>query len=899
MAKKKSVVHLLSSTHWDREWYQPFEHYRGRLVDTLDQTLDVLEKDPEYRCFHLDGQAVMLEDYLTIRPENEDRIRSHIQSGRMLPGPWYVLSDEALVSGESLVRNLLLGREISENFGNLNQSGYVCDLFGHCSQLPQILLGFGIDNTWLWRGANDEDVPLDFLWVASDGSEVLAHRFANKYGYGHFSAAWSEAITTKGYSQAKAVAKTRELIDEEQKRCPGCRHLALMDGMDHQPVRPQTAKLIQTFNRKYDDLEIVHSTMEDFMATLRQRANKLDRVRGELRQINKRGPGNHLLAGTLSSRVDLKQRNARCETLLTRWAEPFSILAAPALQDRARGFLRLAWRELLKNHPHDSICGCSIDQVHRDMHHRFDQVELICDDLTGRALDRLARRITSLSTEKEVRFVLFNPATRPVNHALEIDVDLPLDWPTKFFEYFGYEDKPGFVVLDADGQEVPYQLLGTEKAKGRWRHMAAGPYERPEVWRVRLALTPRLDAIGWSSYTVRPHEGPIRYLDSLSPAPNVIENDFLRVEVNQNGSFSLMHKKTGEVYSNLSTYLDSAEIGDGWNNTSPIADQVFTPLASGSEVALIADGSELATLQIRYRLSLPARFDFHKMRRGEDRKDLIITTRLTLAKGDDVLRVHTEIDNTVRDHCLRVRFPSCADAETYLADSAFDVIERPVKILDCSRLVELERPVRAQQKFCAIGEGKRGLAVVAPGQYEAGVEDSPEKAILLTLFRSFAKTVMSPEERDGQLPGRLTFDYAILLFAGKTPIGKLFHVADEVAGGVRVAYPEEHEKNSTEKSTDSYPWALSPTGSFLTLKSGDLQLSAFKPAEDGNGTILRLFNPLDSEVKEKLTFLKGLYSSAEEVNLKEKSICPLSIRRGCELSLTVAPKKIITIRLQP
>src|SRR5687768_6355743 len=143
----KRTGHYVVSTHWDREWYQSFQGYRFRLVNLLDEVLDTMEKQPEFRYFQMDGQSIPIEDYLEVRPEREAQVRNMAESGRLRIGPWYVLPDEFLVSGESIVRNFQLGLDVAKHYGAVNggsRVGFVCDLFGHISQLPQILRGFSI-----------------------------------------------------------------------------------------------------------------------------------------------------------------------------------------------------------------------------------------------------------------------------------------------------------------------------------------------------------------------------------------------------------------------------------------------------------------------------------------------------------------------------------------------------------------------------------------------------------------------------------------------------------------------------------------------------------------------------------------------------------------------------------
>ena len=181
---ERIAVTFVPHIHWDREWYRPFQVFRSRLITLLDSVLDILERDEKYRHFHLDGQAILLEDYLEARPEREALIRRMAREGRLSVGPWYVLPDEFLVSGESLIRNLLAGRAIAREFGGYCPVGYLPDQFGHIAQMPQILRRFGIEAAVLWRGLDYEvSRHNEFWWVAPDGSRVLAVHLPPR-GYG-------------------------------------------------------------------------------------------------------------------------------------------------------------------------------------------------------------------------------------------------------------------------------------------------------------------------------------------------------------------------------------------------------------------------------------------------------------------------------------------------------------------------------------------------------------------------------------------------------------------------------------------------------------------------------------------------------------------------------------------
>jgi alpha-mannosidase len=346
---------VVPHTHWDREWYLPFEVFRLRLGAVVDQILDVLEGDPTFRSFTLDGQAILLEDYTEVRPENEGRLRALLASGRLEAGPWYVLPDEILVGGESLVRNLLLGRRVCRRFGTEpSAAGYEPDSFGHPAQLPQILAGFGLRTFLFSRGMGDQidDVGVVFRWGAA-GSEVVACQFLPHYdNFARLTTATDAAERVE-----RIVERFGELLESAR-----CHTVVLANGSDHLPVQPQLPELCAELGSSFRI-----GRFSDFAPT----EEGLPGYEGEL--VGSRLQ--NILRGVNSSRVYLKQANERAERRLLA-AETVAALRTLRAGDAfPHADVRLAWRDLLRNHPHDSICGCSCDEVHRDMLVRYEQLD--------------------------------------------------------------------------------------------------------------------------------------------------------------------------------------------------------------------------------------------------------------------------------------------------------------------------------------------------------------------------------------------------------------------------------------------------------------------------------------------------------------------------------------------
>ncbi|HEX2987724.1 MAG TPA: glycoside hydrolase family 38 C-terminal domain-containing protein, partial [Chloroflexota bacterium] len=455
---------LVPHTHWDREWYLPFQEFRAVLVEAVDSLLDIMSANPEFRYFTLDGQTIILEDYLEVRPEREDELKRRIQEGRILVGPWYVMPDEFLVSGESLIRNYLEGQRTAARFGSSMDVGYLPDTFGHIAQMPQLLRGLGMDTTVLWRGVGKAIQKSEASWVAPDGSSVLLEY--TPVGYAN-----AALLPTASDPLMERLSHIREQLEPHATT----NFLLLMNGDDHMHPQRDLPAIIQEANRRLRDAELVLGTLPIFLDGMKAAAAasgvELETIEGELRSCETA----HLLAGVLSSRMEIKQRNFNCETLLERWAEPFTNFAAllprdPAAEQprsTAPALLRLAWRYLLKNQPHDSICGCSIDQVHQEMQTRYDSCEQIGNRVLDRAVEAIAAATDSEAIlgnrEGEGAVTVFNSEEGPRTDFVEATAQLP--------------GEPGEVALVApDGSVVPYQVL-----RGQQVELASSTLRRSEI----------------------------------------------------------------------------------------------------------------------------------------------------------------------------------------------------------------------------------------------------------------------------------------------------------------------------------------------------------------------------------------------------------------------------------
>jgi alpha-mannosidase len=440
-------IYIVSHTHWDREWYRSFQLFRLKLVHLVDGLLNLLDKDPHFKYFMLDGQTIVLDDYLAMRPDNEALLRKHIQKGRIVIGPWHILPDMFLVGPESHIRNLLLGDQTARRFGPKMMVGYIPDPFGHPGQIPQILRGFGIETACLWRGLDEG--PAEFWWQSPDGSQVLMAYMRDSYSNGASLPADNLPVFTETLTAAADSLAAHSAVSD----------LLIMYGTDHMEPPVNTSKAIAYANKMLPEARVFQSTLPQFLAAVQASIKKqkliLPILSGELR-ASKRV---HLLPGVLSTRMWIKQRNHASENLLIKWVEPFTTWQELATGDHSSilnqksEIIHQSWRLLMENHPHDSICGCSIDQVHDEMKVRFDQVDQIGEELTRQSLEAITCAVNTSANQKIhaenliSAVVVFNPNSATQNDVVSTAIELPS----------GVDE---FDILDENGTSLPYQTHG-------------------------------------------------------------------------------------------------------------------------------------------------------------------------------------------------------------------------------------------------------------------------------------------------------------------------------------------------------------------------------------------------------------------------------------------------------
>ncbi|HUT21753.1 MAG TPA: glycoside hydrolase family 38 C-terminal domain-containing protein [Anaerolineae bacterium] len=926
---------FVSHTHWDREWYRPFEEFRIRLVRLMDKLLDILDRDPDFRYFMLDGQTIVLEDYLAIRPEREPDVVAHVRSGRLLIGPWYILPDEFLVSPESTIRNLLTGVRVASRFGRRMDVGNIPDPFGHISQLPQILRGFGMDCAVLWRGVGD--APNEFLWAAPDGSDVLVIHQHDGYGNAARMPAEPEAF----------VARTKQIIASLSPSAT-TPHLLAMDGSDHAEPQSELPRLIALADQALPDIVIRHGTLPQFIADVRAAHPALETRVGELRSCS-RMP---LLPGVLSARMWIKQRNDACETLLTRWAEPFSALAqyvgAEQVLEGQAAFVRQAWHYLLQNHPHDSICGCSIDQVHREMDVRFDWVAQIGEQVAQSCLQAVADAVDTASGDASA-VVVFNPTTRDRADVVRVQIPVPdgraqvalvsgshtarAQLRNRRLDVFAevsllaqelkalIQHAIPMQIEGLDLREVTYELDGhkmrLELVLGQGATLDRARLERrsaellevlenEEVQEVDVLVhrgtvaectfvARDVPGMGYRTYRVQPVEEAFPVPGPEEEGP-VIENAFLRVQVAADGTFTLHDKRTGATYEGLNCFVDVGDRGDEYNFCPVEEDVVVAASAIPPLVCLVASGAARQTLEASLIYRVPAGLGETRGERSDEYVDLPVTTRLSLSEGVPRVEIETTVDNRAADHRLRAHFPVPFRVDAFQTEGHFDVITRSTELpRDTEGWAEQPAPTHPQRTWTGVSDGQVGLMLANRGLPEIEVLQTAEGAeVALTLLRcvgwlsrgdlSVRRGPAGPQRAtpEAQCTHEYTFHYAVIPHAGSWETA--FHEAEAFHTPMRAV------------STGLHEGTLEESSAFVRVEPDTLVITALKEAEDGRGLIIRLWNSSPARCEGEVS----LWRSAAQVarcNLDESEIEPLELFGSQVVRLAARGNEVVTLRV--
>lgn len=951
------IYHVISNTHWDREWRFPFQRNRQMLVEMLDEVLHILETEPEYRAYHLDSQSVMVTDYLEARPHKKELLTRMVQEKRLFIGPWYTLPDEFMTGGETLIRNLLRGQEVCQRHGGVSRIGYSPFSWGQISQLPQIYREFGINLIMFYRGINTLESPgAEFIWEGADGTRALSSRFSTWPRYNFYFYIYRPVIhgeqpedieykwssggapfhfadpqqgdedyfmtrSKKGYTPDN-IRSSVERIIHDQANDFTTRHVIWMEGHDSSGPHPGTVQLLKDIRKEFPTLDIRHSTLEDYADALAAEADtdKLPVVTGERRSSQFDHRSANLYGYTLSARMYLKQAHFHAERWLQYHAEPLNCLMGLAGLDIRDRFPEMAWDLLIQNSAHDSIGGCSLDPVHNDMMHRYRH----CEEITTGLYDRAARHLASVTDLKEsgqndIHLIIVNTTPWKRSEINKVIVDIPREF-----------DRGHVVFHTTDGSELPFQLVSRNPVQPILEQPVNRPMYFDMIRYTGYLKSPETPPMGFEAIRVIPASRPSAIMPDKDESDIAtsrsgswqLDNGRIRVIVNpDDGTLDIMDHNRGRTFAGQAWIYDEGEAGHAWVHESigPFVDSRKSSFRlSDPVVTLIENGPLSATVAVDHRLSVAA--DLAARKTGDGRtSEIPVRMLVTVRKDTPWPELTFEVDNRAESHRLRVMFPLGLDADFSRGEGQFDLPARPTRRPDTANWVEQPMYDYPMHHFVDVSNDTEGVALLADGLKEYEVLDDPDQTLAITLLRTFeyripvASNVDYSHMKGSQCPGQHRFRMAF--YPHPMPARNKNGEGSETSWNESDLFEQAFRFNYLLRyfQTGRCEGTIPPGTSFLKIEPQQLIFSALKKARDSfvdeegklghrRRFVLRIFNPTDHSVTGTVTSWFPV-RKATQVTLEEKPVGSMVVQNipdgeGTSIAVTAQPKQILSILLE-
>ena len=907
-------AHIVTHTHWDREWRYPIWENRQYLVDMMDELLEILDTQPEYSCFLMDGQTVMVTDYLEMRPEMTDKVKSYIKEGRIDIGPWYTLPDLYPVCGESLVRNLLAGDRSAKRLGRRLDVAHESFGWGQTAQLPQIYKGFGLDFVVVAKNVSKDRCPdCEFIWEAPDGSRVYATRLGDHARANFFMNAFLVITTDKDYNSDEyfmrlgrdgqvyheaddsgfwedhfVIKDNGSIHDDRLKNAielawhsmdetvtPDMR--LLMNGSDSSTAQPQLVEIVKRARALFPDIDIRLSTLEEYVSEFKSVVDKdrLRVIRGELRD----GPAYKCSANALATRPEIKMLNKKAENALFKLAEPLS-----CMEDRYnRAFLDKALDYLLLSHPHDSINGVTQDKTADDTRYRLSQALEIAESVANTACKNIVKNIDHAGVRDDaIILTVFNTLPYKRSEIAHVYIDFPQEMNVWDFDVTDGEAVLEKHIISRKEVVTPVSNLHTRPL----------PYS---VDRYEIMLSVKdIPAMGYKTlYAVKTGDINRKMIfwhnmrtftgKEIAKAPNIMENEYIKAEINGNGTVSITDKESGRVYKELNYFEDTGDQGDYWIYYPPYHNRTYTTIGVNAEIWCEENSPLRATIAARIKINVPQYAVINRnMIKGESCRsneltEIEIVSKYTLDKGSRTVDVETVINNTARDHRMSVVFNTGILTDTAKSAGHFYVDERSTIPPEGEYYPEMQTLPKGY--FTVLENEDGGFAFVdnCTCEYEA----NKEGRLSITLFRGVRNIICTefrsagefPHEDGGQSLGELKYKYSLYVFTRN----ETHRIAERISVPLKIV--------QCSKGSGTAPAQMS------MLEIPDkLVMTALKKAQDSDRYIIRLYNPTKEPVTGKI---KTTLKNPTTVDLNENHECGFDFDNIC-----IEPYKIITIEAE-
>jgi alpha-mannosidase len=865
-------AHLVSHTHWDREWYHPLERFRQKLVALIDELIDDPPRAPA--SFLLDGQAIVVDDYLGVSSERASQIAGLLGAGRLEAGPWYVLADELIPSGEALVRNLLAGRRALRRFGVESPPVLYCpDSFGHPAALPSIAAGFGFPLIVLWRGYGGPRWPSGdtVRWAAPSGeSAIVYHLPRDGYEFGSHLPSETDAARAR-WERMRAELAPRATTGV----------VLIPHGADHHARQIDDAAAVGALIAGANGDHVHASSLTAFARALVQSTEhaSLPVVRGELRDSY---GYTWTLQGTFATRAHEKRLNASVERLLLRDAEPWAAMAAPRVRAMQR-LIDTAWTTTLAAHPHDTLCGCSIDDVADAMELRLRSARNQAFGIRDDAISALVGHDAATARASKDRWtpivVIRNPAPRVRSGVAIVDVeefvaDVPVgpgSAPRDSAPATISNAKPRIAALG------PLQVLSKRLEYSR----IESPRHYPDndlVSTTRVAAwVTDAPAYGIVSHAIgaRGPKGPASP-DRVSVTKESLKNGRLSLGVDRAGVVWL--ERGSRRVASLFEIVDESDVGD-----------LYTPAPRTREYSVQFRGARVVHRgPLRGELALT-----YRVLSSQRRVTAELLIHAVLDAASDVVRIDVQGNNAAENRRLRLALNGDIRGGRVVADAAFGPVERaPIVLSEREAAVEQPPPTAPLHRYVSRFGDDRGFTIVSDGLAEYEARD--DGSIVVTLVRGVGELSRNDlPERPGhagwpvptpkaQCLGPFEARFAVLLHGPQTPevIDQIERTADDVLNPI---------VGTTLRSALHVP----PPVHGVQLDGIGLAFSTMKQSEDGEWTVLRCVNLTNVAISGRWT-LGADISAAKLARLDETIVGDLA-PAGASVSFDAAPRAITTI----
>ncbi|OQX93075.1 MAG: hypothetical protein B6I17_04420 [Tenericutes bacterium 4572_104] len=835
-------IHIISHTHWDREWYKPFSYFNVKLSYFFDELFEVMENN-DYKYFMLDGQMVLVEDYLHLHPEKKQKLIDLVKKGRLIIGPWYSQTDEKIPDGESLIRNLLIGTNMAKEFGNYMNVGYLPDSFGQSSQLPHILTSCNIHYACVMRGVPTHKLnKTEFLWEGLNKDRIVT------------------IALTKGYSNGMFLPKTQDKIAlridkavKELMLIGNKKHALVMNGVDHQFPQLQISDFIKNHNN--DENKYIHSTLENYAYEID--IEDLDVIKGEMIYPIT----NRVHTSMASTRMRQKKLNRKMERLLENTVEPLSVLAWANNAIYPYELINDAWKKLLKNQIHDSISGCCVDEVHRDIDGIYRNIESTCVTLKNQYSRAIAYKIS----DKDLILVVFNDSMIKGKQIVKATV---------------FCDSDHFILKDSSDKEVEYTVENKEKIDAANLSIWTLYLDTPcLINKFNISFEVNFEFnYGYIIYHIIESKKPKKINKAIEVKSNIMENDFSVITINQNGTFDLFDKTTKKTFENLNMIEDLADTGDTYNFCPLKGDKPINNLSVDNSIISIKKYLNKTVAKISYNLYIPKQLSKDNLSRSKDKIKQEIHTKIILYNSIKRIDIETKINNLALDHRMRVIFPTGIESQYSFAETQFGTIKRNntpegFKTWKENHWAEQPLPIYSQQKFVDICNDLYGFAVMNKGLTEYEIYNvKNDSQIAITLFRGVGylgkeNLEVRPGRPSGMhIPtpnaeelGEIISEYSIIVHEGNVDEANIAKIATVYNNQATVAqnrikltaiedkYSEMLKLFDIERIQDRITKKLNTLKGInyelFSIDSENLIVSALKKAEIEDAIILRIYNP--------------------------------------------------------